>query len=238
MAFFMLGTNIIAFPLLLWGTTNTGRIGGNTRRKLFDKAALTDVAFWSYALATATQFLAYLIPYFYMPTYAQNVLGTSVSVASYCLIASQAASVPGRIIASLAANHIGVMVPWIICALVSGIMCLVWISIHTVSGFVAFCAIYGFFSGALIPLPPSVFPKVVTDPRVLGTRFGMAQGISGIANAVGPPIAGALLKVHSRSGQNWLAAQLFAGFVMVFACIQLLGLWTLLVKKRGTVLFV
>lgn len=87
--------------------------------------------------------MAYLIPYFMMPSYAQTVLGRSAAEGSYALITSQAASVPGRLLAALAANYLGVMFAWSGCALISGIVCFAWIGVSGYPGFLAFCAFYG-----------------------------------------------------------------------------------------------
>ena len=48
------------------------------------------------------------------------------------------------------------------------------------STFIAIAALYGCFSGASIPLPPSLFPVVCPDPTVFGARLGMAQGINSL----------------------------------------------------------
>lgn len=95
---------------------------------------------------------------------------------------------------------------------------------------------YGAFSGALIPLPPSIFPVVCPDPKVLGARMGMAQGIGSIASLVGSPIAGALSQVGTSGPEerNYLGLQLWAGLVMLVGALNLLGLWWQLVTKRRT----
>lgn len=143
LGFFMLGTYCVALPLLLLGATNTKSLSTGKKRKLFDKAALKDVPFWSYSGVTFTTFMAYLVPYFYMPSYAQSVLGQTQARASYTLIASQAASVPGRMLAAVAANYFGVMVAWTGCAAISAIVCFAWMGVNSYAGFVAFCAFYG-----------------------------------------------------------------------------------------------
>lgn len=105
-----------------------------------------------------------------------------------------------------------------------------------IGGFLTVAALYGCFSGALIPLPPSVFPVVCPDPKVLGARLGMAQGIGSIASLIGGPIAGALTEInaeHSRGGVNYLGMQLFSGLVMIFGGINLINLWRILVKRRN-----
>lgn len=121
------------------------------------------------------------------------------------------------------------------CAISSGIFCIAWAGVTSVGGFVAVAALYGCFSGALIPLPPSVFPIVCPDPKVLGARLGMAQGIGSIASLIGGPIAGALTSINakgSRGGVNYLGMQLFSGLVMVFGGVNLIGLWRILYRRR------
>lgn len=145
LGFFMLGSYCIAIPLLLAGASNAATLAPGKKRKLFDKNALKDPPFWTYSAVTFTTFMAYLVPYFYMPSYAQLVLGKNESLASYALIASQAASVPGRLLAATAANYFGVMVAWAGCALISGIVCLAWMGVKSYPAFVVFCAFYGKF---------------------------------------------------------------------------------------------
>ena len=88
----------------------------------------------------------------------------------------------------------------------------------------------GFFSGALIPLPPSIFPVVCPDPKVLGTRLGMAQAVGATASLVGSPIAGALVR---NNGRYYIGLQLFSGLVMLVGTIFQVCLWVNLVKKRN-----
>ena len=142
----MLGCYITAFPLLLWGTANTGDIGTGTARKLFDKAALKDVAFWIYTFANFFLFCGYLVPFFYIPTYAELELGITRSLALYSVVIAQGVSVVGRLLASAAALRIGVMIPWLTCGLVSAILCLTWIGITDTTSFLAFAGLYGKYS--------------------------------------------------------------------------------------------
>ena len=93
----------------------------------------------------------------------------------------------------------------------------------------------GFFSGALIPLPPSIFPVVCPDPKVLGTRLGMAQAVGATASLIGSPIAGALV---GDNGQHYLGLQLFSGLVMLVGVGFQVSLWIDLVKKRNCKTFI
>jgi predicted MFS family arabinose efflux permease len=231
MAFFMLGTYLISFPLQLWGASNLGDLSSGQRRKMFDPTALRDLPFWSYSFCNFFIFTGYMIPFIYIAAYGQEKLGLTQSTSLNMIIAAQAASVGGRLIAGYIASKIGVMIPWITAAASSGVFCIAWIGVDTKSSFVAFACLYGGFSGSLIPLPPSVFPVVCPDREVLGARLGMAQAIGSVASLIGAPIAGALLTT-GKGGANYLAMQLFSGLMMILGACQLVGLYILLVRKR------
>ncbi|EXJ81411.1 hypothetical protein A1O3_07703 [Capronia epimyces CBS 606.96] len=229
MGFIMLGSYLIAFPLLLWGTANTGDIASGTPRKLFDKSAFKDLAFWMYTWANFFLFCGYMVPFFYMPSYAQFELHMSRSLSLYAVVIAQGVSVIGRLLASAAALRVGVMIPWLTCGTLSAILCLAWIGIHTPAAFLVYAALYGGFSGALIPLPPSIFPVVCPDPKILGARLGMAQAIGATASLIGSPIAGALLGL---GGHGYLGLQLWTSLIMLVGSLFLVGLWITLVKRR------
>jgi len=229
----MLGTYLIAFPLILFRVRNLGDIATGTARKLFDASALRDLPFWSYTSSNFLIFTGYMVPFYFMASYGQIELGMERSMANYVLVVAQACSVAGRLIASFAASKVGVMIPWTICAISSGILCLAWIGVHTPGSFMAYAALYGAFSGALIPLPPSVFPVVCPDVRVLGARLGMAQGVGSFASLIGSPIAGALTSIGAHGEhRNYLGLQLFGGLIMALGGCNLIVLWLLLIKQR------
>lgn len=146
MGFVVIALYALAMPLLLWRSTNLGDVGKGTKRKLIDYAAFTDLPFWGYAMSTSFLFMGYLVPFFFMPTFAVVQLGSSRSVALYALVTSQASSVPGRLIVATAAHKFGVMICWVACAGISAIVCLIWAGIDSIGGFFAFCALYGMCS--------------------------------------------------------------------------------------------
>ena len=233
MGFVMLGSYCISFPLLLWGASNMGDLSSGTRRRLFDRAALTHAPFWLFSMSNFLIFCAYMVPFIFIPTYGQVVLGLSRSMSLYVAMISQATSIIGRLVAGYSASRIGVLIPWITCVFSSGIFCLAWIGAGTEASFIAVAALYGCFSGALIPLPPSLFPLVCTDPSLFGTWLGMAQAINSTGSLVGPPIAAALASATSRPGKvNYLGLQLFGGLVMLAGSVNLVCLWIVLVRTR------
>lgn len=106
------------------------------------------------------------------------------------------------------------------------------------NGQIVLTKVLGMFSGPLVPLPPSVFPVVCPDPKILGTRLGMAQSISSIANLIGPPIAGALLRATNPDGRHFVGVQIWIGLLMLLGAVELAGLWAILIRKRGAKRFV
>ncbi|CAG8127082.1 unnamed protein product [Penicillium salamii] len=235
MGFVMLGLFIAAAILLLLPERGSRKLEITQSRSLIDLKAFKDLPFWSFTVANFFLYLGYITPFYYIPTYAETKLGTSRTMASNVLLISQASSVIGRVILTLFAHYCGSMVSWISCGILSGILCLTWISTDSLARFILFAAFYGGISGALIPLPPSVFAHVCPDPKRLGTWLGMAQSLSSFASLLGPPIAGALASINSTGSAdlNFLGIQLFSGITMAFGAVQLLGLWYLLYTRRG-----
>lgn len=237
MGFVMLGSYLISIPLLLFRADNVGNLAQpGTKRKLLDPKAFKDLPFCWYALSNFFLFLGYMIPFIYLASFGQQALGLDRSFALNAIIIAQASSIVGRLVAGYTAARIGVMIPWIICGLASGVLSIAWTGVHSNVSYGVYAALYGCFSGALIPLPPSVFPIVCPDPNVLGARLGMAQGIGSVASLIGSPIAGALTKINaskSPGGTNYIGLQLFCGATMVFGACNLVGLWMLLIKRRN-----
>ncbi|KAK4495239.1 hypothetical protein PRZ48_013568 [Zasmidium cellare] len=233
MGFVMLGSYLISFPLLLWGAKNIGDLASGAPRKLFDRTALTNAPFWAYSTSNFLIFCGYMIPFYFIPSYGELVLGISRSLSLYVAMIAQASSILSRLIAGYSASRIGVLIPWIICAACSGAVSIAWIGAHSLGGFIAIAALYGCFSGALIPLPPSVFPVVCPDPKVFGTRLGMAQAIGSVASLIGAPIGAALAAVSSHGGDtNYLGLQLFGGLIMLAGAGNLALLWWVLARRR------
>lgn len=130
----------LAVPTLLF---NSPRKQRSSARKLFDKAALRDLPFVTYSLASFMIFLGYLVPFFYIPSYSQVVLKTSASTGFWALAVSSATSIAGRLGSALIAQHIGIMLSWIICCALSAALCFCWAAVRSVQSLYAFCALYG-----------------------------------------------------------------------------------------------
>lgn len=142
-AFVMLALFIAAALMLLWPERHTVRVKATQRRSLIDLRAFKDLPFWSFAIGNFFLYLGYITPFYYIPTYAQTKLGTSSAMASNVLMISQASSVVGRVVLTLFAHFYGSMVAWIVCGVLSGVLCICWISADSLVRFILFAAFYG-----------------------------------------------------------------------------------------------
>lgn len=233
MGFIALGLAIVAFPALLKGTSALAK--ARTARRLYDFEAFKDRFFLTFTACSCATFLGYIVPYFYIAAFAQDVLGITRTYATYILIMGISGSFFGRLFAGAMAQRLGSIFTWCCCAASSGILSLSWIAINSEAGIITFSVLWGFISGGLVTLPAAVFPRLCPDLKRLGTRTGMSWGISSFASLIGSPIAGAMLGHHDanesrqQARRNYLGPQLWSG------CCLLVGagiIFTLLLQCR------
>ena len=139
--FVALAAAIMSIPALLSGSSVLA-----TKRKaraLFDKTAYRDKLFLIFTCCWFSTFLGYIVPYFYIPTYARDRLGLSQSMGLYTLVMAVAASFFGRLVSGALAQWLGPIVTWALCTFVSGILSLCWISIDQEANFIAFSILWG-----------------------------------------------------------------------------------------------
>ena len=98
----------------------------------------------------------------------------------------------------------------------SGVLCLCLIAAKSTAPVIVICVFYGFFSGTLVSLPPTIFVHLTKNRAVIGTRMGMGFGIVSIGLLVGTPISGAILNASSYT-YVWL----FGGVLVILGTVFL-----------------
>ena len=139
--FVALAAALFSIPALLSGSSVLA-----TKRKaraLFDKTAYKDRLFLVFTACSFSTFLGYIVPYFYIPTYARDRLGLSQSMGLYTLVMAIAASFFGRLVSGGVAQWLGPIVTWALCAFASGVLSLCWISVDTEAQFIALSVLWG-----------------------------------------------------------------------------------------------
>ena len=220
-----LGGFVIALPMVLCRTVHPS----GKRRSIVDVRAWKELPFLTLCIGGFFRFLGYFSPMFFIPVFAQTALGLSQHASLDILIALNAASFFGRLLGPLAAARTIIVLPWFLCSVTAGALCLAWLGIHTVGGFIAFAVLYGLISAPLTVFPPAAVPLLCPTPSVIGTRMGMLWGSTAFAFLVGTPIAAA---ISDTTNGHFLGLQIFSGMTQLVGALLLLPLWVPIRKQQ------
>lgn len=225
MGFIQLACSCIAVPLLM-ATTKTRQA---PPRQIIHWHAMKEWHFNAYGIANFLMFMAYFIPIFYVPAFAQTALHTSTALSFYMVSILNAGSAIGRIGSSLLTYRLGASHILLVSVIASAVLLFGWTGIHSVAGFVVFCVLFGIFSGVLISANPLVIahPVVSPTPSVIGTRMGMQWFATSLGVLIGAPIGG-VLEGHGGS-DGFLGLQLFSAVGMIvgagFLLVPTMAIW-------------
>ncbi|EEU37488.1 uncharacterized protein NECHADRAFT_51300 [Fusarium vanettenii 77-13-4] len=172
-------------------------------------------------------FLGMYTPFVYIQPYALGLDIVSPKLALYLLAILNSSSIFGRIFPALLAQRIGPMNMIIATAVALGITSLCLMSATSLPRLLVTVLVHGFFTGSFFALQPTIFVRLASDPRMIGTRFGMAFSVMSFALLFGPPVAGALRKAKGYNG-----AWIWAGLTILVGGGLILT--SRLFKGRGT----
>jgi len=164
---------IALFGLAISNSTLRVRTIPDSRRKFLDLAAFKEPPYALFVLGTFLGFMGLYVVFFYVQTYAIQDNITNENMAFYLLSVLNAGSVFGRIIPNYIADRTGPLNMIIPCALMSGVLALCLLAAHTLAPVIVICALYGFFSGSFVSLPPTILVHLTANRAMIGTRMGM-----------------------------------------------------------------
>ncbi|OCK86333.1 MFS general substrate transporter [Lepidopterella palustris CBS 459.81] len=223
---------IILATILVPNTVMKVRVLPAQKRAILDLPAFKEIPYTVFIIGGFIGFMGLYMPFFYVQLYAIRDNITNANFAFYLLAILNSASIFGRIIPNILADKIGPFNVLIPAAGISGIICLCLIPIKTTASLIALCALYGFFSGGFVSLPPTIIVHLSLKNRgKIGTRLGMCFGIIAFGILIGAPIGGVILGSH-----GFTSIWVFGGVLMVSgSCIMGLSRcthvgWKLLVK--------
>lgn len=129
-------------------------------------------------------------------------------------------SVFGRVLPGWAGDHFGRFNAMIVMNYFSAIIVLaIWIPANSNAAIIVFAALYGFGTGAMVSLGPSLIAQI-SDMRQIGVRTGTMFSLISVAALIGNPIGGAL--VTSWHG-NFTGLQIFTGVIMFAGATSILA---------------
>ncbi|KAI9599580.1 major facilitator superfamily domain-containing protein, partial [Syncephalis fuscata] len=159
--------------------------------------------------------LGYLVPFYYIPSYATSADLTKTDGAVLIGIMNGASAV-GRITLGLASDYVGRINTYVGSVMLAGIVCLVvWLPSTGMAPLVIFSLLYGLFMGGFAALTPVVitvaFGKCMDG---LTTVTGMIYASTGVSNLIGSPIAGAILDA-TKSEHGYMPLIVYTGVMIV-----------------------
>ncbi|EIE82132.1 hypothetical protein G6F47_004798 [Rhizopus delemar] len=172
---------------------------------------LKDVNFIIMLTGVVIALFGYLIPLFYLPTYARS-FGVSASQSSNLVGVACAMNAIGRLVLGAIADRIGRINMFAIASTSSGLFCmLLWPFAKTYETMMAFAVLFGFTCGIYYALAPPITATVV-GPDNIASGLSILFVMSSIAG-VGPPIASAIQLATPNSG--YIGVQMFSGSVYI-----------------------
>ena len=198
-------------------------------RAMVDWASFTDVPYIAFTFSALVSYMGLFVIIFYLSFFAAAQRITDMSLAFYLVPIFNAASVFGRLIPNALADKVGPMNLLVPCTLISGILMLCMMTVDSKGAVIAMALLSGFFSGALIGLPPICLAILTPDKSRIGTRIGMAYAIIAMGILAGGPGGGAILD-NGDGSLHWKNLWTFGG---VLTAVSALGFAAVRVMKHG-----
>lgn len=216
--------------LVLCGLFFKPRLPPRKTGPIVEWAAFRELPYMLYLMCGFFFFWAIYIGFFYVSSYARNVLGGSQSLSFNLLLALNGVSIVGRLAVNFLATYTGpinMLWPFIVATAAIGYG---WIAVHNFTGLWIFACIYGITASALQGLWPVVLASLTTDPKKAGVRAGMGFTWIGFAALTGSPIGGALIEMMHG---DYLGCQLFTGTCMVISAAFLGATRWAVLRQQG-----
>ncbi|ORX94276.1 MFS general substrate transporter [Basidiobolus meristosporus CBS 931.73] len=177
--------------------------------------------FWIFFATGLFTGFSYLVPFFYMPSYAVFV-GLSANQGAMLVACANAASAAGRIGTGFIADKLGCMNVLGISLFLAGAFSFLWMFSTTVAPLIVYMIVYGFLGGAF----PSLFPVVTAllfGTENLATIAGALYASTAIGDCLGAPIAGALYDMTAPNyTYHWAITYVAAGMFLCTITVVIL----------------
>ncbi|PNS18664.1 hypothetical protein CAC42_5203 [Sphaceloma murrayae] len=193
-------------------------------RSLLDPTAFTDWPYVVFVIGTFVGYCGLYVMFFYISFYGEAYRITSTELSFYLVPILNAASILGRTLPNAISDKTGALNILFPGALVCGVLIFCLIGVTTQGGIIAIAALFGFFSGVLIALPPVCIAILTKDKSRIGTRIGMAFGVLGFAVLIGGPGGGAILGNVEPMDLNFRGLWIFGGVVATSSALVIAGL--------------
>lgn len=179
----------------------------------------------TYACFVAGMFFAFwglYYGFFYVGTFARDVVGLSTPQSIDLLLLVNGLSSPGRVAPALLADWrlgpLNTITPYVLfCA----VMFYTWMGVRDGPGAYAWAAFYGLANAGVQGLWPATLASLTKDPRFVGVRIGMGFTICSFGALTGSPLGGALVAAGGGGAAGWRGSMVWAGTSMLVGFVLL-----------------
>jgi MFS family permease len=214
LGFVALGTLMI--PLIVMRQ----RLPPRKRGSVIEYQALRTPEFALYVIGIFFTFLGFFTFYNFVEewTLATHMDTKGLNV-FYILPIVNAASAFGRVIPNYISDYIGRLNVQTPAVAMAGILVLLWLPVNEIGALMTIAILYGFFSGALLGLPPAAVASMTPDLSSFGGRLGVVFVAMSISSLIGSPVTGAIVQASNGSYDG---ARIWGGVTMIVGAIVLL----------------
>ena len=191
------------------------------RRSLVDFSGFREAPYVLFGCGLILGYSGMYVVFVYVQLYAVARVEISPYLGFYLLAIINAGSSLGRVLPNFAADYLGTLNMQVLFVSIAALLSLCLLVIHQTNGLIAFCVLYGFFTGTFVSLPGPTMASLTPNLACLGGRMSMTFMSAGIGLLLGPPVAGAILA--SGDGQNWTMLQVWSGALLALSGLCMLG---------------
>jgi predicted MFS family arabinose efflux permease len=141
-------------------------------------SAFREAPYTLYLIGSFLYFWSVYVGWFFIGTFARNVLGASQATSINLLMVLNGVGIVGRMLPAYVAQRwfggLNVMIPF---AAAAGVILYCWIAVDSITGLWIFAVLYGVVAHGLQSLFPVVLASLTTDPTKAGVRNGMGFSI-------------------------------------------------------------
>ncbi|KAF9960476.1 hypothetical protein BGZ72_006858 [Mortierella alpina] len=199
--------------------TRVKKVPGQNKRVPMDFTICKEIPFLTLASANFLTSLGYMIPFFFLSTFAV-FHGQTASTGALMIGILNGASLVGRLTLGFITDRVGRINMLFICAMVSGLSILcIWSVASSVQVITVFAVIYGFTCGGYFSVIPSVIAEIYGLDR-LTTVTGLLYGSIGLGYLIGSPVSGLLLDI-TKPNTSYIYVVIFSGSSMTLSSFAL-----------------
>ncbi|ELU01426.1 hypothetical protein CAPTEDRAFT_206774 [Capitella teleta] len=175
--------------------------------KVFDCSLLTDARFVIFCLSSFFILIGYFIPIMFIVELAEK---HNVQRAAFLLSISGITNCSGRLIAGWLASKkvLDALTLYIIACVVGGAATMACTHLHTFITLATYSAVFGCFVACYVSMCPIILVELLGIDKLANT-FGFLNFSRGVANLIGPPLAGWLVDIKQDHSLAFYIAGVF-----------------------------